>query len=43
MAPARRARKYLLHLGRTAYVIYYREKGDDQVIVRIGHGREERR
>ncbi len=38
-----RARKCLMFFGRAAYVIYYVIDGDDQVVVRIWHGREERR
>lgn len=36
------ARKCLMRLGRHVYVLYYIIDGDDQVIVRIWHGRENR-
>lgn len=36
-------RKFLMHLGRTAYVVYYVDEAADQIIVRIWHGREGRR
>lgn len=36
------ARRYLMRLGRSTYVIHYVEDGPDQVIVRIWHGREDR-
>lgn len=36
------ARKCLMRLGRHVYVLHYVIDGDDQVIVRIWHGREDR-
>ena len=36
------ARRYLMRLGRSTYVVHYVVDGDDQVIVRIWHGREDR-
>lgn len=36
-------RKCLMHFGGSAYVIYFQIEGADQVILRIWHGREERR
>jgi len=35
-------RKHLMRFGGSAYVIYFLTDGDDQVIVRIWHGRERR-
>jgi len=37
------ARKCLMRFGGSAYVIYYLVEGDNQTIVRMWHGREERR
>ena len=36
------ARRALMRLGRSTYVIHYVVDGEDQVIVRIWHGREDR-
>ncbi len=35
-------RKHLMRFGGAAYVIYYVVEGDDQVLVRVWHGRERR-
>jgi plasmid stabilization system protein ParE len=37
------ARKCLMRFGGSAYVIHYVAEGDNQIIVRMWHGREERR
>lgn len=37
------ARKCLMRFGGSAYVIYYVVEGGDQIVVRMWHGREERR
>jgi plasmid stabilization system protein ParE len=36
------ARKYFMKFGRSQYTIHYLERGDDQVIQRVWHGREQR-
>lgn len=36
------ARRVLMRLGRSTYVIHYVVDGEDQVIVRVWHGREDR-
>jgi plasmid stabilization system protein ParE len=36
-------RKCLMRFGGSAYVIYYAIEGENQIIVRVWHGREERR
>lgn len=36
-------RKCLMRFGRSAYVIYFIIEGDDQVVLRVWHGREARR
>ena len=42
VSAAGEARKCLMRLGRHVYVLHYVIDGDDQVIVRIWHGRENR-
>jgi plasmid stabilization system protein ParE len=37
------ARKCLMRFGRSVYVLYFTIDGEDQVILRVWHGREERR
>ena len=37
------ARKCLMRFGRSVYVIYFLVEGDDQIILRVWHGREARR
>lgn len=39
----RDARKCLMRFGRSVYVIYFLVEGDDQIILRVWHGREARR
>jgi len=36
------ARKCVMRFGRSVYVVYYVIDGDDQIIVRLWHGRESR-
>jgi plasmid stabilization system protein ParE len=43
LASGGETRKCLMRFGRRVYVIYFVEDGDDQIIVRMWHGREERR
>lgn len=37
------ARKCLMRFGRSVYVVHFVIDGDDQIIVRLWHGRESRR
>lgn len=38
----RMSRRYIFRFGRSCYVMHYLQDGDDVVVVRLWHGREER-